>query len=215
MKIGIIGAGSMGSALGKIWAMQGHHVEFSFTRDPNKLARIVEEIGLDTQVATPADAVRNSDVILIAVWPDALETALREAGSLSGKVVITCVSGLKPDMSGGTIGLPTDLTISMAEKIATLSPDAKVVEAFNTTFAEILAAPSRDFNGERPSVFYCGDDASAKVIVKGLVEECGYQAVDAGSLHSARALETLATAWVQFAVVAGLFPNLGLKALRW
>ena len=72
----------------------------------------------------------------------------------------------------------------------------------------------RQFGSDFPSVFYCGDDLEAKQVVAGLIEEYGYEAIDAGTLIVARTLETLATAWVQFAVASQLFPNLGLKALR-
>ncbi|TAG63397.1 MAG: hypothetical protein EAZ25_24570 [Oscillatoriales cyanobacterium] len=90
----------------------------------------------------------------------------------------------------------------------------KVVEAFNTTFAEIIASDSRQFGADFPSVFYCGDDVEAKQIAASLIEDCGYKPVDAGNLLVARTLETLASAWVQFAVTSQLFPNLGLKALQ-
>ncbi len=214
MRIGIIGAGNMGAAMGKIWAKAGHSVIFSYSRDENKLHQLATSAGETAQAGTPQEAVAHSDVILIAVWVPSLEDVIREVGSLDNKIVITCVSGLQPDFSGQTMGLATELKISIAETIQQLAPQARVVEAFNTTFAEILASDSRQFGSDVPSVFYCGDDSEAKQVVAGLIEECGYEAVDAGSLIVARTLETLATAWVQFAVASQLFPNLGLKALR-
>jgi len=214
MKIGIIGAGNMGSGLGRIWAKAGHQVIFSYSRDPKKLQELVMMAGKNASVGTPQEAVAKSEVILLAVWVPSLETIIREIDSWEGKVIITCVSGLKPDFTGETIGIKTDLGISVAEMIQQLVPSARVVEAFNTTFAEIVASDSRRFGEDNPSILYCGDDNEAKQTVAALVEACGYEAVDAGNLKVARSLETLATAWVQFAVASGLFPNLGLKALR-
>jgi len=214
MKIGIIGAGNMGSGLGRIWAKAGHQVIFSYSRDPKKLQELVMMAGKNASVGTPQEAVAKSEVILLAVWVPSLETIIREIDSWEGKVIITCVSGLKPDFTGETIGIETDLGISVAEMIQQLVPSARVVEAFNTTFAEIVASDSRRFGEDNPSILYCGDDNEAKQTVAALVEACGYEAVDAGNLKVARSLETLATAWVQFAVASGLFPNLGLKALR-
>jgi predicted dinucleotide-binding enzyme len=214
MNIGVIGAGNMGAALGKLWAKAGHQVIFSYSRDEDKLREIATSAGMTAKAGTIQAAVAESDVILLAVWLPSLEEALHTAGSLAGKIIITCVSGLQPDFTGQTIGLETDLKISVAETIQQLVPNAKVVEAFNTTFAEIIASDSRQFGSDFPSVFYCGNDIEAKQIVAGLIEECGYEAVDAGNLIVARTLETLATAWVQFAVSSQLFPNLGLKALR-
>jgi 8-hydroxy-5-deazaflavin:NADPH oxidoreductase len=213
MNIGIIGAGNMGAGLGKLWAEAGHQVIFSYSRDEDKLRELAMLAGATAKDGTIQDAAAQ-DVILLAVWLPALEDVIHAAGSLDGKIVITCVSGLQPDFTGQTIGLATDLKISVAETIQKLVPNAKVVEAFNTTFAEIIASDSRQFGSDFPSVFYCGNDVEAKKIVANLIEDCGYEAVNAGNLLVARTLETLATAWVQFAVSSQLFPNLGLKALR-
>ncbi|MCV3214672.1 NAD(P)-binding domain-containing protein [Plectonema radiosum NIES-515] len=213
MNIGIIGSGNMGGGLGKIWAKAGHQIIFSYSRDESKLHQLAASAGKTAKVGTPEVAVAESDVIVLAVWAPSLEEVFRTTGSLDGKIIITCVSALQPDFTGQTIGLATDLKISVAETIQQLAPKAKVVEAFNTTFAEIIASDSRQFGDDRPSIFYCGDDADAKAIVAGLISECGYDAIDAGKLITARSLETLATAWVQFAVASQLFPNLGLKAL--
>jgi len=213
MKIGIIGAGNMGAGLGKLWAKAGHEVVFSYSRDENKLVELATAAGATAKAGTIQEAAAQ-DIILIAVWLPALKEVIHAAGSLDGKIVITCVSGIHPDFSGQTIGLSTDLKISVAETIQQLLPKAKVVEAFNTTFAEIIASESRQFGSDFHSIFYCGDDIEAKQIAAQLIEGCGYKAVDAGKLLVARTLETLATAWAQFTVVSQLFPNLGLKALQ-
>jgi 8-hydroxy-5-deazaflavin:NADPH oxidoreductase len=213
MNIGIMGAGNMGAALGRLWAKAGHQVIFSYSRDDDKLRALAASAGATAKAGTVREAAAQ-DVILIAVWLPSLESVIQAAGTLEGKTIITCVSGLQPDFTGQTIGLGTDLKISVAETIQQLAPNSKVVEAFNTTFAEILASDSRQFGQDCPSVFYCGDDVEAKQIVASLIEDCGYKAIHAGNLQVARTLETLATAWVQFAVASQLFPNLGLKALR-
>jgi 8-hydroxy-5-deazaflavin:NADPH oxidoreductase len=213
MKIGIIGSGNMGAGLGKLWAKAGHEVVFSYSRDENKLLELAKAAGATAKAGTIQEAAAQ-DIVLLAVWLPVLEEVIQAAGSLDGKIVITCVSGLQPDFTGQTIGLPTHLKISVAETIQQLLPAAKVVEAFNSTFAEIIASESRQFGPDSPSVFYCSDDVGAKQIAANLIEDCGYKAVDAGNLLVARSLETLASAWVQFAVVSQLFPNLGLKALQ-
>lgn len=214
MEIGIIGSGNMGGALGKIWAAKGHDVIFSFSQDPAKLEALAQAAGPNASVGTPRQAAEESDVVLVSVWPPVLAQVLESAGSLAGKTVITCMSGLRPDFTGQTIGLPTDRTISIAEELTHLAPGAKVVEAFNITFAEILASGSRLFAGEKASIFYCGDDTQAKATAAQLIADADYEPVDAGGLGTARALETLASAWVQFAAVSGQFPNIGLKAVR-
>ena len=213
MQIGIIGAGNMGAGLGKLWAKAGHQVIFSYSRDEAKLRELAAAAGSTASVGTVQEAAAQ-EVVLLAVWLPAVAEVIHAAGTLDGKIVITCVSGIQPDFTGQTIGLATDLKISVAETIQQLVPNARVVEAFNTTFAEIIASDSRQFGADFPSVFYCGDDSEAKQTVAALIADCGYEAIDAGNLIVARTLETLATAWVQFAVSSQLFPNLGLKALR-
>lgn len=213
MKIGIIGSGNMGGSLGKLWAKAGHQVIFSYSRDPDKLHQLAASAGDQARIATPVETAIQSEVVMLAVGFPVLEEIVRSL-DLKGKIVITCVSGLRPDFTGQTIGLRTDLTLSVAEMVQQLAPAAKVVEAFNITFAEIIAAESRQFEGDRPSIFYCGDAIDAKQVVAGLIEECGYEAIDAGNLVVARSLETLATAWVQFSVASQLFPRVGLKILQ-
>lgn len=214
MKIAIVGSGNMGGGLGKLWAKAGHEVNFSYSRNPDKLQQLAVAAGNQAKVSDTREAVENSQVVMLAVGVSTLAEAMSAVGSLDSKIVITCVSGLQPDFTGQTIGLATNLEISVAEKVQQLAPNAAVVEAFNITFAEIIASESRDFGGDYSSIFYCGNDLDAKKTVAQLIEDCGYEAIDAGMLIVARSLETLATAWVQFAVASQLFPNLGLKALR-
>ncbi len=214
MNIGIIGTGNMGSALGALWSRAGHRVRFTFSRSQEKLTKAAEAAGHDATAESLEETVRASDVLFIGVWPSELPTVLAMPEQWRGKTVLSCSSGLRPDFAGHTVGLPTELTEAVAETIARLIPDAQVVEAFNLTFAETLQAPSRDFHGQRPTVCYCGDDAAAKDVARELIEQAGYEALDSGSLTTARAQETLATAWVQFAAVSQLFPNVALKILR-
>jgi predicted dinucleotide-binding enzyme len=211
MKIGIIGAGKMGSGLGKIWVQQGHQVLLSYSHDRSKLNQLADSIG--ASAGTPAEAANFGNVVMLAIPYPALHNILPTV-LLDNKIVITCVSGLKPDFEGKTVGLPSELQTSVAEEIAQSAPGAKVVEAFNTTFAEILQSDSRDFNGQRPSVLFCGDDRAAKDIAATLIKDCGYDAIDAGTLQVARTLETFATVWVQMAAVSQTFPNVAIKVLQ-
>ena len=214
MKIGIIGAGNMGDGLGKLWAKAGHEMMFSFSRDTAKLEELAQ--AANGKIGTPAEAAEFGEIVMLAVPYLSLEDALQGVdAAVAGKTLITCVSGLVPDFAGQTIGLATDLKRSVAEEIAEKLPEAKVVEAFNVAFAEVLNAPEKHFaNDEKANIFYCGSDETAKQQAAKLIADCRCEAIDAGELIAARSLETLATAWVQFAVAAKLFPRLGLKALR-
>jgi len=100
---------------------------------------------------------------------------------------------------------------SGAEEIAGLAPGARVVKAFNTIGAELLAGPR--FDMQSATMFICGGDAQAKSIVASLAQKLGFEVVDAGPLSSAGMLESLARLWVSLAR-GGLGRNIAFKLLR-
>ncbi|MBI5640366.1 MAG: NADPH-dependent F420 reductase [Nitrospirae bacterium] len=209
MNIGIIGSGNMGSGLGSLWARKGHHVIFSYSRHPEKLAELAASVP-NAEAATPSEAAGRSEVILLSVrWPE-VEEAIRTAGPMAGKILIDCTNPLKPDLSGLAIGHET----SAAEEIARLAPGVKVVKAFNTAFAEIYHGGTRLFGSRRLSMFYCGDDETAKKTVTKLIIEIGLDPVDSGSLKSARYLEPLAMLMIQLGYGQGMGTNIGLNLIR-
>jgi 8-hydroxy-5-deazaflavin:NADPH oxidoreductase len=194
MKIGIIGAGNMGSGLSKFWAQNGHHLMFSYSRDRAKLQKIAEAIGNNATVGTPAEAVQFADVVLLSVPYGAIEDAIAAAGSLDGKILFSCVNALLPDMSGLAVGTTT----SAAEEIAKLAPGARVVEAL-PLFAEVLNSSSQRFNDQIATIFYTGDDAEAKQVVASLLREIDVEVVDAGALKNSRFVEPAMFLLVQLA----------------
>ena len=201
----------MGAALGKRWASNGHQVMFSYSTDVAKLQTLAQ-FNEHTQTGTVAEAAAFGEVIMLAVPPTSLAEVLANPEPFANKVLLSCVSGLRPDFTGNAVGLPTDLTQSMAEQIAQQLPDTRVVEAFNITFAQLI--DEQTFSDQQASVFYCSDHADVKETVHSLIHDAGYVPVNAGPLFTARSLETLASAWVQFAVVSGMFPRLGIHALK-
>jgi len=92
MHIAILGSGNMGAALGRLFAKAGHAVSFSYSRDPKKLERLARSSGERASAATPADAVRHANVVLLAVHWSQVPKVLRAAGSLRGKVLIDCTN---------------------------------------------------------------------------------------------------------------------------
>lgn len=209
MKIGIIGSGNVGSALGKIWAGNDNEIMFS-SRHPEKLKGLAESIGKNVCYGLPAEAAKYGEVVVLSVpWTQALD-ALESAGSLKGKVLIDCTNPLKPDMSGLAVGHTT----SAAEEVAKAAPGARVVKAFNTTFAAVMHSPSRTFGSQKATGFYCGDDSSAKATVSELIKETGLDPLDVGPLMCARYLEPLAMLAMQIAFVQGLGTEMALGLLR-
>ncbi len=167
----------MGAALGKIWARAGHRVTFGFGRDQAKLQAAATAAGPGAGVATAGEAVAAADVVVLAVPWGAVDAALAQAGLLAGKILLTIVNSIAPDMGGLVVGTTT----SGAEEIARKAPGARVVEAI-PPFADVLASPSRRFEGAQPAVFYCGDDAAAKGVVAALLGDLDVQAVDGGAV---------------------------------
>jgi predicted dinucleotide-binding enzyme len=209
MKIGIIGSGNMGAAMGRTWAARGHSVLFSFSKDQDKLRSLAEAAGPSARAGTPAEAVSFGEVTLLAIPWGAVPEALKAAGAMAGKVLLTCVNCLKPDMSGLEVGTTT----SAAEEIAQRAPGAMVVEAI-PPMAPLLAARSPRIGGQPISTFFCGDDASAKATVAALLAELDVDPVDAGPLTSARYIEPAGMLAVQLAYGMGYGPDVGMRFLR-
>jgi 8-hydroxy-5-deazaflavin:NADPH oxidoreductase len=208
VNIGIIGSGNVGGTLGMTWAGRGHQILFSYSRDPKKLEGLVASAGPNASAGSPAEAAQFGEVIVLAVpWP-VVDDALHAVGSLAGKILIDCTNPLKGDLSGLEIGHTT----SAAEEIARRAPGARVVKAFNSIGAANMANPI--FGSQRATMFFCGDDAAAKTIVARLVEETGFEPVDAGALAIARLLEPLAMLWIHLAYARGMGPDFAFKLIQ-
>ena len=206
MKIGIIGAGSVGGTLGTRWAKNGHQIIFAARSEgSDKLKSLVQETGAKS--GTAAEAARESDIVLFATpWPNT-EEAVRQAGSLAGKIVIDATNPLR-----GLSALELGNTTSAAEQIANWAPGAKVVKAFNTVGFNVMANPA--FPQGKPVLFYCGDDAGAKGTVAKLVSELGFDAVDAGPLTQARVLEPFALLWITLAFAQQQGPEIAFQFMH-
>ena len=159
--------------------------------------------------ASSLDNVVLGDVVVLAVWYGVnLELAKKLGSKLDGKVVVDIANPLNPTYDG----LATAPGTSSAEELAKLLPGAKVVKAFNTTFAGTLVAGN--VGGTPLDVFIAGDDDSAKKTVEKLVIEGGLVAVDAGPLLRARELEGLALLGITLQVRHNLGFATGWKLIR-
>ena len=208
MKIGIIGAGNIGTGLAKHLIPNGHAVMLSFSLDMDKLR--ASAAGLGASAGTVAEAVQFADVVALATPWAVTADALTQVGGVQGKKIVwDCTNALKPDLTGLAIGTST----SGAEEIAKLAPWAIVVKAI-PPFAEMLHSPSMLIGEHRADVFICGDDANARVTVARLIDEIGAQPVDAGPLVLARYAEPAAMLLVQLAYQQGFGTRIGLSLLH-
>jgi predicted dinucleotide-binding enzyme len=207
MKIGIIGAGSVGSALGRGFARAGHEVVFG-VRDAGKpeVVQLVEETG--ARAASVAEAASGAEVVVLALPWGGAQDVIRTAGGLDGKIVFDCINPLNATFSG----LDTGGARSAAEQVAAWAPGARVVKVFNTTGAGNMAEPR--YGDDRATMLYCGDDGGAKEVAAQLAADLGFEPVDAGPLSAAYLLEHFAMLWIHLAYGAGLGRNIAFKLMR-
>lgn len=188
MQIGIIGNGNVGAALGTLMEHAGHDVAMG-VRD-NSPARA----GRAASVVEAAD----SEVVIVAVpfaaFDELFDDQLRAA--LSGRVVVDASNPVQADWSPA----PLEPGESAATDIARRVPDARVVKAFNTVFADSMTPERLERNGMRVTAFVAGDDHDAVETVAGLAEEIGFAPVVTGGLRTAWLLEAVAHLNIAIAV---------------
>jgi len=182
MKVAIIGAGNVGTALATSITRAGHDVTISAS-SPDSAKAAAEEVGAKAAGSNVA-AVSEATVVILAVpYVGAGEAVANEIRDVvAGKTIIDVTNPIKLDYSG----LATNGS-SAAEEFQKLLPSASVVKAFNTVFAANQANPTREIDG-----YVAGDDVKAKETVIELVESIGMQPLDVGPLSAARALEGMA-----------------------
>ena len=194
MKVTLIGSGNMGSGLAKQISKAAHSLVIT-GRNAAKATELARTSG-----ATFKDkaAAEGADIVIVATAYSDAVAALRSVGDLSDKVIVDITNPLTADYMGLTIGHST----SAAEEIQKAFPKAKVVKAFNTVFAQVLAE-GPTLTGQTVPVFFAGDDAGAKETVMSLIQSAGFSPVDAGGLKNARYLEPLGGLNVYFGYGAG------------
>ena len=182
MEITIIGTGNMARGIATRAVAGGHTVTLLGT-DADKAQALAGELSGDVRTGTVGDPVAG-DVVVLAVWYQALDDVLGRYGDqLTGKTVVDITNPVDPQ----TYAPLTVEAGSAAQEIAQKAPGAKVVKAFNTTFAGSLAGG--EVAGQPLVVFVAADDEEAKEQVRRLAESAGLRVLDAGPLAHARQLE--------------------------
>jgi hypothetical protein len=185
MQISIIGAGNMAAGIATRALAGGHRVRLT-DRDPAKAKALAEDLraqvpGADVDLA----ALGEADVVVLALpFAAAEEVAAANREELAGRVVVD-ISNPVDFATFDSLVVPPGT--SAAERIAAAAPGARVVKAFNTTFAGNLVAGRA--GGSPLDVFIAGDDAGAKQAVAALAASGGLRPIDAGPLKRARELE--------------------------
>lgn len=180
MKIGIVGSGNIGGTLTRRLSQLGHEVTVANTRGPESLAGLAEETGATP--ATPEDAIRDAEIVVLAVPLKAVP----DLPDLAGKVVLDA-NNYYPGRDGQIAEIDGGAASSrwVADQTG-----ATVVKAFNTMGWRKLLADGRPHGDpDRLAIPVAADDAEAKATVSGLVDALGFDPVDAGSLDDSRRQE--------------------------
>lgn len=181
MRIGILGAGSIGT----------------------RLVELARRAGQDMRAGSRADAqevAAYADLFILAIPYSACADALPPlAASLRGKIVVDATNPLNADWSPISFGDQS----SAGEEIAKLLPTSRIVKAFNTVFADIMVPEKLSRNGQQVTTFLCGDDSAAQMAVSELAKSLGFEPIDAGPLRNSRYTEGIAHLNICLAVALG------------
>jgi 8-hydroxy-5-deazaflavin:NADPH oxidoreductase len=189
MIIGVIGSGSVGTALRNLFERAGHDV-FLGSRQPS----------VDDRSVSVLEAAQRGQMVVMAVPYSAARQILRDiAATLVGKIVIDPMNPLNADWSPLLLGQEN----SAGEETQRLLPGARVVKAFNTVFADVMSAERLQRAGQRASTFIASDDGEAADAVAVVAQSAGFAPIRVGGLSASRYLEAMAHLNIGIAIGQG------------
>ena len=177
--IGLIGAGHIGSQVARLAVANGYKVVISNSRGPETLSGLVAELGPNARAATAAEAARAGDIVVVTIPLKEIRTV--PVAPLAGKLVID-TNNYYPERDGHIPELDNESTTT-SELLQARLPDSKVVKAFNHIYAAELTTDGRPAGTKnRRALVIAGDDQAAKAKVTHLLDQFGFDTVDAGPL---------------------------------
>jgi len=212
-RVGIFGSGAVGQTLASGFIKHGYEVMIG-TGDVSKLSEWKIKAGPQGHTGSFSDAAKFGEIVVLAVKGSAAADVIRKAGipALSGKTVIDTTNPIADaPPENGVLKFFTSLDESLMEKLQKEFPGIRFVKAFNSIGNAFMVNPQ--FPGGKPSMFYCGNDETAKAGVKEILEKFGWDPEDMGKAESARAIEPLCILWC----IPGFLRNdwtHGLKLLK-
>jgi predicted dinucleotide-binding enzyme len=187
MRIGIVGAGMIGSTLAKLWVDAGHEVRLA-SRHPEELQPLVTQLGKRATAGTPADAATFGEVVMLTVPLKAIPELSRELGTLlAGKVVLDTGNAYEK-RDGQAAREAGNHPKGSAGWAAAMFPAARWVKAFNTVYFKTLASEAHR-KSDRVGIPLAGDDAQALEMAARLVQDAGFDPVVVGPLARGREFE--------------------------
>lgn len=194
MKVGVLGSGDVAKALAGGFLKNEHRVMLG-TRDEAKLANfLAKHPGAES--GTFPEAAMFGELIVLAVKGTAALDVLKAArmANLAGKPVIDATNPIADaPPENGVLKFFTSLDRSLMERLQEAFPDAQFVKAFNSVGNTLMVEPQ--FSGGKPTMFICGNNEGAKGVVRGILDQFGWEAADMGMAEAARAIEPLCMLW--------------------
>jgi predicted dinucleotide-binding enzyme len=187
MRIGIIGAGMIGSTLAKLWVDAGHEVRIA-SRHPEQLQSVVERLGARASAGTPIDAAAFGEVVMLTVPLKAVPDLARDlASALAGKIVLDTGNAYER-RDGAVASQASAHAQGSAGWAAAMFPASRWVKAFNTVYFKTLEREAHR-KGERVGIPLASDDAGALDTAAALVRDAGFDPVVVGALARGREFE--------------------------
>ncbi|TGE03781.1 NADPH-dependent F420 reductase [Hymenobacter fodinae] len=183
MKIGTIGAGNIAQAFARHAAQAGFEVVISSKSGPAALINLAASLGPGVKARTVEEAAQ-ADLVLLSVPWDAVADVLARVPGWKNQILVDTTNAIHfPDFKPLDLGEKTS-----SEIVAEQAPGARVVKAFNTLAAALLAASPGEGGGQRVVVI-SGDDAAAKAEVLALIGNLGFAGLDLGELATGGRLQ--------------------------
>lgn len=213
MRVGILGSGDVGRALGRGFAAKRDDEVMIGSRSPEKLADWSAGVGGNAATGSFEDAASHAELAVLATGWSGTESAIGLAGpdNLEGKVVIDVTNPLVFGDEGPP-ALALGHTDSAGEQVQRWLPESRVVKAFNIVGNPYMVDP--ELPGGPPTMFIAGDDSDAKDTVTGICADFGWPDVsDLGGIEMSRYLEPLAMVWIVHGFHSGSWDH-ALRLLR-
>ncbi|WJN58867.1 NADPH-dependent F420 reductase [Pseudomonas sp. SO81] len=180
MKIGIIGAGAIGSAIARALSKAGIEIEIANSRRPESLQSLADELGPKV-IPVSREQAAQADIVFLAVNWSKIPTVLENLPPWNGRIVVDTNNPIEaPTFSPFDLGGE-----SSSEVVSRLLPGARLVKAFNHLQPALLSGDPTAEGGRRV-LFYSGEDAEAKAEVAQLIERLGFAGIDLGGLSEGR-----------------------------
>jgi 8-hydroxy-5-deazaflavin:NADPH oxidoreductase len=178
MKLAVLGAGRVGSTIGRLWHAAGHDVTFT-ARHVTRPQALAAELGERAHAASVADAVAGADLVLVAVPGSAVTDALQAAGPLDGRIMLDAANSFGQQQ----------LTL---RSLADAFPRARWVRAFNSLSVNVMA---NDNHREPPWVLFLSGEKEAKPVVAQLIRDAGFDPVDLGGINDSQLQDPGSALW--------------------